>query len=134
MKSIRHSFGQNVFHYAWRPKYAQDPFKCNLVRIDCELFLREVARRHGYEIYKLHVAIDHAHLFVGMPTLIFASKAIQLLRTRSAFELFWKHPRFRKHFRKRHFWSPRKTRSVGNTTIKAVDHYIVSSYLWICRF
>ena len=68
LKSFKHAFGQNAFHFVWKPKYARDPFKFELVRIDCEIFIREAAQKHGFKIYELHIAVDHVHLFVEMPT------------------------------------------------------------------
>ena len=135
LKSFSHSFGQNAFHFVWKPKYARDPFKFELVRIDCEIFIRDVAIRHGFKIYELHVAVDHVHIFVELPTTISVSKALQLFKGYSAFKLFRKHPWLRNHFRKGHFWSPGKFfRSVGNTTMEAVQHYITSSQPWVdCR-
>src|SRR3989338_3700914 len=131
LKSFKHAFGQNAFHFVWKPKYARDPFKFELVRIDCEIFIREAAQKHGFKIYELHIAVDHVHLFVEMPTTMSVSRALQLFKGYSAFKLFRKHPWLRNHFRTGHFWSPGKFfRSVGNTTSEAVAHYIKSSQPW----
>jgi len=131
LKSFKHAFGQNAFHFVWKPKYARDPFKFELVRIDCEIFIREAAQKHGFKIYELHIAVDHVHLFVEMPTTMSVSRALQLFKGYSAFKLFRKHPWLRNHFRTGHFWSPGKFfRSVGNTTSEAVAHYINSSQPW----
>ncbi|MEM2933246.1 MAG: IS200/IS605 family transposase [Candidatus Pacearchaeota archaeon] len=90
--------------------------------------MREVAERHGFGIYELHVAVDHIHLFVEMPPTMSVSKALQLFKGYSAFKLLQKHPWLRGYFTKGHFWSPGKFfRSVGNTTMEAVQHYIASS-------
>ena len=133
LKSRKHSFGQNAFHFVWKIKYAKDPFKFYGLRMDCEFFLRQVAYKRGFKIYELHVAVDHIHLFVEMPTTISVSKALQLFKGYSAFMLLQKHPWLRNYFTKGHFWSPGKFfRSVGNTTTEAVQHYIVSSQPWVC--
>ncbi len=131
LQSFKHAFGQNAFHFVWKPKYAWDPFKFFMVRIDCERFIHEVAVKQGCEIYKLSVAVDHIHLFVELPTTMSVSKALQLFKGYSSFMLLRKHPWLRKYFRKGHFWSPGKFfRSVGNTTSEAVEHYIASSQPW----
>ncbi|MFH1586218.1 MAG: IS200/IS605 family transposase [archaeon] len=133
LKSRKHSFGQNAFHFVWKIKYARDPFKFYGLRMDCEFFLRQVAYRQKCKIYELHIAVDHIHLFVELPPTLSVSKALQLFKGYSAFQLFKKHPWLRRHFRKGHFWSPGKFfRSVGNTTTEAVQHYIVSSQPWVC--
>src|SRR3972149_2989874 len=56
LKSRKHSFGQNAFHFVWKCKYARDPMKFYGVRMDCEFFIRKVAYREGCKIYELHVA------------------------------------------------------------------------------
>ena len=132
LKSFSHSFGQNAFHFVWKPKYARDPMKFYGVRVDVERFIQEVAIKYGCEIYELHVAVDHIHLFVELPPTMSVSKALQLFKGTSAFRLLRKHPWLRNYFRKGHFWSPGKFfRSVGNTTMEAVQHYITSSQPWI---
>ena len=132
LKSFKHAFGQNAFHFVRKPKYAKDPMKFYGVRMDCEIFIKEVAERHGFQIYELHIAVDHVHLFVEMPTTMSVSKALQLFKGYSSFKLLQKHPWLRNHLRKGHFWSPGKFfRSVGNTTSEAVKHYIASSQPWI---
>jgi len=132
LKSFSHSFGQNAFHFVWKPKYARDPMKFYGVRVDIERFITEVAVKHGCEIYKLHVAVDHVHLFVELPPTMSVSKALQLFKGYSSFKLMRKHTWLRKYFTKGHFWSPGKFfRSVGNTTSEAVEHYIASSQPWV---
>jgi putative transposase len=112
----------------WKPKYAKDPFKFDLVRKDCEQFLREIAQQYGFEIYELHVMPDHVHLFVEIPPTMCVSKALQLFKGISSYKLFRKHPWLRRHFRKGHFWSPGKFfRSVGNVTADVIKNYITQS-------
>ena len=132
LKSFKHAFGQNAFHFVWKPKYARDPFKFELVRMDCEFFIRQAAFKNGFKIYELHIAVDHVHLFVELPPTMSVSKALQLFKGYSAFRLMQKHPWLRNYFTKGHFWSPGKFfRSVGNTTTEAVEHYISSSQPWV---
>ena len=131
LKSFKHSFGQNAFHFVWKIKYAGDALKFYGVRMDCEFFIRQAAYRHGFKIYELHIAVDHIHLFVEMPPTMSVSGALQLFKGYSAYKLLHKHPWLRKIFPKGHFWSPGKFfRSVGNTTSEAVAHYIESSQPW----
>lgn len=128
LQSFSHALGQNAFHFVWKPKYAMDPFKFYGVRVDCERFLREVAERWSFSIYELHIAPDHVHLFVEVPHTMSVSRALQLFKGYSAFKLLRKHPWLRRYFQKGHFWSPGKFfRSVGNTTMDAVQHYISQS-------
>ncbi len=132
LRSTKHAFGQNAFHFVWKPKYAAAPMKFYGVRMDCYRFIREVADRHGFKIYELHVAVDHVHLFVELPTTMSVSKSLQLFKGYTAFKIMHKHRWIRNFYPKGHFWSPGKFfRSVGNTTTEAVAHYIMSSQPWV---
>ena len=64
LNNFNHGVGQNAYHLVWKPKYAKDPFKFDLVRKDCEQFLREIAQQYSFEVYELQVMPDHIHLFV----------------------------------------------------------------------
>jgi putative transposase len=109
-----------------------DPFKFYGLKMDCERILWAAAARYGCEIYELHIAVDHIHLFVELPPSMSVSKALQLFKGYSSFKLMHKHPWLRRYFPKGHFWSPGKFfRSVGNTTMEAVQHYITSSQPWV---
>ena len=128
LTNFNHGVGQNAYHLVWKPKYAKDPFKFDAVRMDCENFLREIAKNYNCEIYELQVMPDHIHLFVEIPPTLCVSKALQYFKGGSSDKLFKKHPWLRKHFRKGHFWSPGKFfRSVGNVTAETIQHYIAES-------
>ena len=128
LNNFRHAVGQNAYHLVWKPKYAKDPFKFDLVRKHCEQFLLEIAQKYDFEIYELQVMSDHIHLFVEIPPTMSVCKALQLFKGISSYKLFKQHPWLRKHFRKGHFWSPGKFfRSVGNVTAETIQHYISQS-------
>lgn len=67
LRSIRHAFGQNAFHFVWNPKYAKDPIKFIGIRADCERFIRKATEKYRFSIYELHIAVGHIPLFVEMP-------------------------------------------------------------------
>ena len=124
-----HSVGQNAYHLVWKPKYARDPFKFDLVRMDCEQILYEIAHKYNFEIYELQVMPNHVHLFVEIPPTMSVSKALQLFKGISSYKLFKQHPWLRKHFTKGHFWSPGKFfRSVGNVIADVIKAYINDSH------
>ncbi|MCH8351517.1 MAG: IS200/IS605 family transposase, partial [Chloroflexi bacterium] len=100
-----------------------------VIREDCKLFLQEIAKQHGIEIYELQVEPDHIHMFADLPPTMSVCKALQLLKRDSSYKLFRQHPWLRKHFRKGHFWSPGKFfRSVGNVTSDVIRAYIDDSH------
>ena len=128
LNHFSHGVGQNAYHLVWKPKYAKDPFKFDLVCYDCEQFLREIALRYNFEIYELRVMPDHVHLFVEIPPTMSVSRALQLFKGISSYKLFRQHPWLRRHFKNGHFWSPGKFfRSVGNVTADTIQHYISQS-------
>jgi len=129
LTNFRHGVGQNAYHFVWKPKYAKPVFAYERLRISCENALKQIAKKHGFEIYELQVMPDHIHLFVEVPPAMSVSKALQLFKGGSAYKLFRWHPSLRryKNFRKG-FWSPGKFfRSVGNVTADVIQHYIAQS-------
>jgi len=126
-----HAVGQNSYHLVWKPKYAWPIFKYPNIRQDCETILRSIAERFGLTIYELQVEADHIHMFVELPPTMPISKALQLFKGGSSYQLFRKYPiltRY-KNFRKRHFWSRGKFfRSVGNVTAEVISGYINDSH------
>ena len=91
----------------------------------CETILIEVAERHGIKITELNVMPDHVHMIVSIPPTMTVSKAFNLLKGASSFELFRQQPKFRLRYPKGHFWSPGKFyRSVGDADLPTVIGYV----------
>jgi putative transposase len=57
-----------------------------------------VAERHRIEIIEINVMPDHIHLIVSIPPTMI-SKAFQLLKGASSYELFRREPKFRLRYR-----------------------------------
>ena len=130
LTNFNHSVGQNAYHLVWKPKHAKPVFAYEPLRRSCENALKQIAEKHSFEIYELQVMPDHVHMFVEIPPTMSISKALQLFKVGSAYNLFRRHPSLRqfKNFRKCHFWSPGKFfRSVGNVTAETIQHYISQS-------
>jgi putative transposase len=128
LKNFSHAVGQNSYHLVWKPKYAWDIFKFPWVKKDCEEILNEASVRYGLKIYEMEVMLDHVHVFVEIPPTMSISKALNLLKGYSAYQLFRKQPWLRAYFRKGHLWSPGKFfRSVGNVTAEAIKNYIAET-------
>ena len=128
--NFAHSVGQNSYHLVWKPKYSFPVFQFKNLREDCEAILLSIAKQWGFEVYELKVMPDHVHFFIECPPTIPVSKALQVFKGGSAYQLFKKHPSLRKYnnFRSGHFWSPGKFfRSVGNVTAETIQHYIAES-------
>jgi putative transposase len=91
----------------------------------CEDILHEVAQRHNIGIVELSVMPDHVHIVVQLPPTMSVSKALQLLKGASSYELFRRQPLFRYRYSRGSFWSPGKFyRSVGGTDAVTVLEYV----------
>lgn len=128
LQHLNHSVGQNSFHLVWKPKWAKDPFKFELVHNVCVASLRKACHRHGLKLIELEVMPDHVHCFVELHPSMSVSKAFQVLKGYSSRMLFKHHPWLRRHFRTGHLWSPGKFfRSVRAVTEEAIKNYIAQS-------
>jgi putative transposase len=58
----------------------------------CGGILREVAERHGAGIVELSVMPDHIHAIVLIPPTMAVSRAFNLLKGTSSYELFRRQP------------------------------------------
>ena len=78
------------------------------------------------QVIALEIAADHVHLFVNLPPTISVAAALQLLKGRSARDIFKACPSFKRWiYRKGHFWSKGKFyRSVSNVGADTIYRYI----------
>ena len=69
--------------------------------------LYEIAEANGIEIKEFAFGDDysHIHMEVNVPNTIAISKAVQILKSYSAYVLFYKIPAFRKLYPRGRFWS-----------------------------
>jgi putative transposase len=120
-----HSVGQNLYHLEWCPKYRYNMFRGKGNKKLCEDVLHEVAERHNIGILELSVMPDHVHTVVQLPLTMSVSKALQLLKGASSYELFKQKPGFRQRYPQGHFWSPGKFyRTVGDADAETVIQYV----------
>jgi putative transposase len=89
-----HSKGQNLYHLSGAPKYRYNMFRGKKNKKFCEDILHEVAERHNILMIELSVMPDHIHTFVQLPPTMSVSKALQLLKGASSYELFRQRPFF----------------------------------------
>ncbi len=101
-----HSVYECVYHIEWCPKYRFNVLRKESSKTDMETILRETAAEHGMRIEELAVMPDHVHIMVRVKPSMSLSKATQLLKGRSLYEFFRKHPNMRLRYRKGHFWAP----------------------------
>jgi len=120
-----HFVGISMWHFEWCPKYRYKMFGKfeykNLVA-GC---IRRAASENKIKVMELEVMPDHIHVVVGLPGTMSPSKAMQLLKGRSAFLFFRMHPKARLRYPRGHLWSRGKFwASVGFVQVEEVRDYV----------
>jgi len=120
-----HRIGQSIYHFEWCPKYRYKMFRKEENKKLCEEILRRVAERHGIHILEANVMPDHIHVVSEIPPTMSVSKAFNLLKGASSYQLFRRKPNYRLRYPKGHFWNPGKFyRSVGDTDLATTIGYV----------
>lgn len=129
LKSTQHGYGQNSHHLVFVPKGRFKYFSYLGIKRLCLKSFYETAERYNFNIISVEIQPDHVHLFVEIPPSYSISKAVQLFKGISAYNILHKFPHIRRTFlRRNHFWSAGKFyRSVGNVTADTIQHYIEQS-------
>ena len=87
--------------------------------------IRKAATEHKIKILELEVMPEHIHLSCTLPNGMTDSKALGLLKGRSAYLIFRHKPKMRLRYSKGHFWSSGNCSiTVGYNTLDATNHYI----------
>ena len=125
LKSSSHGYGQLVYHFEWTPKYRYEMFRKSENAKLCEEIIREVANRWQIAILELSVMPDHIHCAAGLRPTMPVSKALNILKGASAYELFRRQPKFRLRYPKGHIWSEGKFyRTVGDIDLQTTINYV----------
>ncbi len=120
-----HSVGASEYHLQWVTKYRYETLAKESHWKDCEIAIKNAAKRYGIEIIELGVITDHVHAVVTIPPEMSVSHAIGLLKGASSYDLFRLHPDFRKTYWNGHFWGRGYFyRSVSNITDDVVKRYV----------
>ncbi len=120
-----HSIGVSEYHLQWVTKYRYETLLKESHYVDCENALKNAAERHGIFVKELGVMPDHVHMVVFLPPEMSVSKAINLLKGASSYELFKLHPKFRLQYQRGHFWGRGYFyRSVSNVDDETVSKYV----------
>ncbi|MEW6294762.1 MAG: IS200/IS605 family transposase [Candidatus Diapherotrites archaeon] len=125
LNSYPYAKAQCVYHLQWCTKYRYNMLRKDKYKKMYEEILREIAKRHEMLILSLAVNPEHTHVVVSTRPCISQSKALQLFKGGSSYELFRRQPLFRKRYPKGHFWSPGKfARTVGNVDLETTIDYV----------
>ena len=126
LKTYAHKVGVNFWHIEFATKYRYKMFgKFKQAHI-ADASIRKVAHHHEIKIYTLSVMPDHAHMRVSLPHGMTDSKALNLLKSGSAYYFFKNHPKSRLRLPQGHLWSAGGcATTVGYNDITTVDNYIL---------
>jgi putative transposase len=125
LMSGAHAIYQCVYHIEWCPKYRFNVFRKESHRADMEAILRGIAKEKDMKIEELAIMPDHVHIVVHVKPSVSLGKATQLLKGRSSYEMFRKHPNLRNRYWSGHYWSPGKFyRSVGSIDLEQTKEYV----------
>jgi REP element-mobilizing transposase RayT len=136
MNSVNPVKGYNTRTYAHRYNWQHMMFvsKCRF-KVFKKEYTREVIRKAIYEIAETNRMTikefafgddySHIHMEVDVPNTLAISKAIQILKSYSAYILFYKIPNFCKLYPRGRFWSGYYSNgSVGPSNEETVRNYI----------
>ena len=123
--SVGHAKGQWVYHIEWCPKYRYRLFGKESHKQDMESILKRISIEYGMKLLELAVMPDHVHTVVEVPPSMSLGRAANLLKGRSAYEFFKKHPNARLRYPKGHFWSRGKFyRTTGDIDLEKTRWYV----------
>ena len=122
-----HKVGLNYWHMEWCTKYRYKMMKKLENKNLVWACIKKAAKEHGIEIHILKVLQDHIHLLASLPKGMLDSKALNLLKGRSAYLIFRNKEKTRLRYPQGHFWSPGACAvTVGYNDLDAMINYIQS--------
>ena len=125
LNSIGHAKGQWIYHIEWCPKYRYNLFRKEAHKQDMENILQQIAAEYRMKLLELAVMPDHIHTVVEVPPAMSLGKASNLLKGRSAYEFFRKHPSMRLRYPQGHLWSRGKFyRTTGDIDLEKTRWYV----------
>ena len=121
-----HTKHRMLFHIVWIPKYRKRILEGMIAKRVKEL-LEECASINGWHINELNVQKDHVHILVRLRPDVSVSKAVQLFKGRSSYEIRKEFPRL-KEFSwgvKKSFWGDGFfVETVGQVNEATIKEYI----------
>jgi putative transposase len=124
-KRYSHKVGNNFWHFEWCTKYRYEMMRKLENKNLVEACIRKSASEHGIIIGELAVMPEHIHMLATLPNAMTDSKALQLLKGRSAYLIFRNKEKTRLRYPKGHFWAPSSfSATVGHSDMATCIDYI----------
>ena len=122
-----HSIGDSIWHMEWCPKYRYQMFRKFKYKNLIAACIRKAATEYCIKILILNVMPDHLHTVIKLPLTMTPSKALQLLKGKSAYLFFRVHPKARLRYPKGHLWSRGKfATSIGYSDLPTTLRYVLN--------
>jgi putative transposase len=123
-RKTAHSVYDLKYHIEWITKYRKPILRGAIGKRVRELLGQTCASLDVY-IEKGHVAKDHVHLLVSVPTNLSVSELVKRLKGRSSRKMLQEYDELRRGFWGRHLWGRGYfAASTGNVTDEIVAEYI----------
>lgn len=125
LQKSAHGVSQNTYHLIWTTKYRYPLFEQKFYHDTVLNAIKLAAKKYGIKIFELEVMEDHAHLFASLPRNMPVTKAFQLLKGYSSFQMRRICPHLKRY---KAVWSSFTfSRTVGSVTGGVIEHYIKQS-------
>jgi len=125
LQKSAHGVSQNTYHMIWTTKYRYPLFEEVFYRQTALNAITLAAKRQGIRIFEIEIMNDNIHLFVGLPRDMPITKAFQLLKGYSSFQIRRICPHLKRY---KVVWSSFTfSRTVGSVTGGVIEHYIKES-------
>ena len=120
-----HIVGTSMWEFEWCPKYRYKMFRKWKYKKLAEACIRKAAFEHNIKLIELNVQPEHVQGTAAIPMTMSPSRALQLLKGRSAFLFFMYHEKARLRYPKGHLWARGKfAASLEFVQIEVVNEYV----------
>ena len=101
--SLSHTKWRCQYHIALTPKYRRQVIY-GKYKVEIGKILRTLCERNGIEIIEANACKDHIHMLVSIPPKMSVSKAMGILKGKSALMIFDRFANLKYKYGNRHFW------------------------------
>ena len=101
--SLSHTKWRCQYHIVLTPKYRKKIIY-GKYKVEIGKILRTLCERNGIEIIEANACKDHIHMLVSIPPKMSVSKAMGILKGKSALMIFDRFANLKYKYGNRHFW------------------------------
>ena len=101
--SLSHTKWRCQYHIVLTPKYRRQVIY-GKYKVEIGKILRTLCERNGIEIIEANACKDHIHMLVSIPPKMSVSKAMGILKGKSALMIFDRFANLKYKYGNRHFW------------------------------